>query len=205
MLNKNILLITILSLLIVGCFGESTDGNETSEQKSNLGNINPKIVEFGQQSHKTPNFSYRTDYDKLLPDSLAKNILSEKRKRIFINDTIVVNWNIEESLIIKDSIWLDFISTFNHNKELVLDLILDTSFVEVYSCYSDYQLRKGDFVFVILSTIYRFSYAEVFGFYFDLMYSNCSFPIGLFESISSDRDNIHKIFTHELTLEHYEY
>jgi hypothetical protein len=109
---------------------------------------------------------------------------------IQIIDDIAIRWDNNTHLIIEDNLWSTIDSVYSNDKSLIINEILNVKLTPAKSCSIERNLYVGDIVFIIINKIENLPLINIINTQCDFFESGCPYPIGMFDAINIDRNEV---------------
>jgi hypothetical protein len=108
-------------------------------------------------------------------------------KTIILFDTICINWDNEDSSVKNDSCYQALKNNFSNFQAPLIDMIMDTTSLDIIMCDKRTILLKGDLAFIILWQVKDISIYYALDIQFDAIESGCKYPIPIVRYIHKNR------------------
>lgn len=109
-----------------------------------------------------------------------------------LSKTITVNWTIKGSKIVQDDVFLKLKANKKNIKFELYDLVADATPLGFEACFRKGIIKKGDVAFYLLDVMYDIPYEGAIGKKFPDFLLSCTPPVGLYDYIDANRDQVSK-------------
>lgn len=117
---------------------------------------------------------------------------------IKFNNGSSIHWNNLTSEIVADKLFVRLKHNYKNYRRYFIDQISNTNTTQATACGKKSELVVGDIAFLIIDKIDHLPAFKIMQTQFDVIDSNCHYPVGYFNTIDKNRNLIQKRTMHYL-------